>query len=163
MKNDAMSGKPRRIVFGSDHAGFEMKRRLMEAVASKCVEIEDLGTHDSSPVDYPDIAAAVAGRVSAGTADAGVLVCGTGLGMDIAANKFPFVRATLLYDDIAARYARMHNDANVAVFGARTMNPEDAVRRMLIFLEQSFEGGRHQARLDKIRELEKKTKTSAGV
>ena len=156
MNHDAMHERSRRIVFGCDHAGFEMKQLLMKAVAGEGIDIEDLGAKDSSSVDYPDYAAAVAGRVSAKTADVGVLVCGTGIGMDIAANKFPGVRAALLYDDVAANYSRLHNDANVAVFGARTMNPEDAERRLRIFLTQIFEGGRHQARLEKIRSFEKK-------
>jgi RpiB/LacA/LacB family sugar-phosphate isomerase len=107
-------------------------------------------------VDYPDFASKVAERVSGGKADTGVLVCGTGLGMSIAANKFPGVRAAVLYDDTAAKYARLHNDANVAVFGGRTMNPEDAARRLRMFLGESFEGGRHEKRIDKIRDIERK-------
>jgi len=133
-----------------------MKRCLMEAVADMEIEIEDLGTHGTSSVDYPDYAEAVAERLSKGTADFGVLTCGTGIGMDIAANKFPGVRAALLYDDVAARYARMHNNANIAVLGGRTMTPQDAARRIRIFIEEPYEGERHQARLDKIREIEKK-------
>jgi len=156
MRGDAISGRSRRIVFGSDHAGYEMKRYLMEAVADMEIEMEDLGTHGTSSVDYPDYAEAVAERVSKGTADVGVLTCGTGVGMDITANKFPGVRAALLYDDVTARCARMHNDANIAVFGGRTMTHEDAARRIRIFLGEPYEGERHQARLDKIREIEKK-------
>lgn len=151
-----MSGKPRRVVFGSDHAGYEMKRFLIEAVADMEIEVEDLGTNGTSPVDYPDYAEAVAERISNGTADVGVLACGTGIGMDITANKFPGVRAALLYDDTAARCARMHNDANIAVFGGRTMTQQDAARRIRIFLEEPYEGGRHKARLDKIRVIENK-------
>jgi len=156
MKDDAKAVKPLRVVFGSDHAGGDLKRRLMEAVAGMGIGTEDVGAYDASSVDYPDYAAAVAARVSMGAADAGVLVCGTGIGMDIAANKFPKIRAALLYDDVAAQYARMHNDANIAVFGARTMDTEDAVKRIRIFLTQPYEGGRHQARLDKIRDIEKR-------
>ena len=156
MKSDAIAEKPRRVVFGSDHAGYEMKRGLMEVVADMGIETEDLGARGTSSADYPDYAEAVAERVSNGTADAGVLTCGTGIGMDITANKFPGIRAALLYDDVAARYARMHNDANIAVFGARTMAPEDAKRRIRIFFEEPYEGERHQARLDKIRKIEKK-------
>ena len=151
-----MAERPRRVVLGSDHAGYEMKQRLMAAVADMGIWMEDLGTRETSSVDYPEYAAAVAQRISEETADVGVLVCGTGIGMDITANKFPGVRAALLYDDVAAKYARMHNDANIAVFGARTMGIEDAVRRLRIFFEEPYEGGRHQARLDKIREIEKK-------
>jgi ribose 5-phosphate isomerase B len=133
-----------------------MKRCLIAAVSNMGIEVEDLGSHGTSSVDYPDYAAAVALRVSKRMADTGILICGTGIGMDIVANKFPGVRAALLYDDVAARYARMHNNANVAVFGARTMDLEDAVRRMRMFLEEPFEGGRHQARLDKLCDIEKK-------
>ena len=146
---------PRRAVIASDHAGVEMKRRLREAMEALGVAVEDLGPPSDEPVDYPDYAAAVAGRVSAGAADAGVLVCGTGIGMSIAANRFPGVRAALLYDDEAARLSRLHNDANVAVFGARTMTGDDAERRLRIFLDGPFEAGRHDRRLEKIRCIEK--------
>jgi len=153
----------RRIVFASDHAGVDLKRRLIEAVAGMGVEAEDLGPWSVASVDYPDYAAAVAGRVSEGTADAGVLVCGTGLGMDMTANRFPGVRAALLYDDTAARYARMHNDANVAVFGARTMEAGDAERRLRLFLSEQFEGGRHAGRIAKIRGIEANLKEAPGA
>jgi len=151
-----LADPPRRIVLASDHAGVEMKRRLLEALGEMGVAAEDLGPQTQASVDYPDFAASVAERVSRGTADAGVLVCGTGLGMAMTANKFPGVRATVLYDDATARLARQHNDANVAVFGARTMSPGDAVRRLRIFLSEPFEGGRHGGRLAKIRDIEKK-------
>ncbi len=130
-----------------------MKRILREAIEALGISADDLGTGTGESVDYPDFAAAVARRVSAGTADAGVLVCGTGIGMSITANRFPGVRAALLYDDVAARYSRLHNDANVAVFGARTMSPEDVGRRLRIFLSEPFEAGRHARRLEKIRDI----------
>jgi len=158
-----MAATPRRIVLASDHAGVEMKRRLREALEEMGVVAEDLGTGSGESVDYPDYASAVARRVSRGTADAGVLVCGTGLGMSIAANKFPGVRAAVLYDDAAARYARRHNDANVAVFGARTMDPGDAVRRLRLFLSEPFEGGRHQGRVSKIRDIERSFSAAPGA
>jgi len=120
-----------------------MKGRLREALEALGISTEDLGTASGESVDYPDYAAAVARRVSAEAADVGVLVCGTGIGMSITANKFPGVRAALLYDDTAARFSRLHNDANIAVFGARTMSGDDAVRRLRLFLEQPFEAGRH--------------------
>ncbi|TRZ99363.1 MAG: ribose 5-phosphate isomerase B [Deltaproteobacteria bacterium] len=146
---------PRRVVIASDHAGVAMKGRLREAMAALGISAEDLGTASGESVDYPDYAAAVAGRVSGGSADAGVLICGTGIGMSIAANRFPGVRAAILYDDAAARLARLHNDANVAVFGARTMSADDAARRLRIFLSEPFEAGRHAVRLEKIRGNEK--------
>jgi glycine hydroxymethyltransferase len=154
---------PRRVVVASDHAGVEMKRRLLDALAGMGIAAEDLGTGSGASVDYPDYASAVAGRVSGGTADAGVLVCGTGLGMSISANKFPDVRAAVLYDDTAARYARLHNDANVAVFGARTMDAGDAERRLRLFFSEPFEGGRHADRLEKIHGIEAKFMSEPGA
>jgi ribose 5-phosphate isomerase B len=154
---------PRRVAIASDHAGVEMKRRLREALAEMGVDAEDLGADSPESVDYPDFAAPVAERVSRGSADAGVLVCGTGLGMAMTANKFPGVRAAVLYDDEAARLSRQHNDANVAVFGARTMSVEDAVRRLRLFLEEPFEGGRHERRITKIHHIEKKNSTGRGT
>ena len=158
-----MAAPPRRIVLASDHAGVEMKRRLLAALGEMGVAAEDLGPETPESVDYPDFAASVSDRVSRGTADAGVLVCGTGLGMAMTANKFPGVRAAVLYDDAAARLARQHNDANVAVFGARAMSSEDAIRRLRIFLAEPFEGGRHRGRLEKIRDIEKKNSTGGGT
>ena len=158
-----MTAHARRVVVASDHAGVELKRRLLDTIAGMGIEAEDLGPWSAASVDYPDYAAAVAGRVAEGTADAGVLVCGTGLGMSITANKFPGVRAALLYDDTAARYARLHNDANVAVFGARTMEAGDAERRLRLFLTEPFEGDRHAARLEKIRGIEANLKEAQGA
>jgi ribose 5-phosphate isomerase B len=152
-------GKP--IVMGSDHAGVDMKRRLRDELIALGFPVEDLGPATNDPVDYPDYAEAVALRVAGGKARAGVLICGTGLGMCITANKVPGIRAAVLYDDFTARYARMHNDANVAVFGARTMTPEDAVERLKVFLSESFEKGRHARRVDKISRLEKRACESA--
>lgn len=144
------------VAVASDHAGFEMKARLCEALAGWGCRVEDLGPGAPNPVDYPDYAEAVAWRVSDGRARLGVLVCGTGIGMAIAANKVHNVRAALLYSDFAARYARLHNDANVAVFGARTMSVEEAVARLRIFLDEPFEMGRHARRVEKIGKIEKR-------
>ncbi len=151
-----MSGNALPVAIASDHAGLEMKRALGEALSEWGYLVEDLGPGTQDPVDYPDYAEAVALRVSGGKADFGVLVCGTGIGMSISANKFPNVRAALLYDDYAARYARLHNDANVAVFGARTMKADAAVARLRIFLSETFEKGRHARRVKKIRGIEKR-------
>lgn len=142
------------VVLASDHAGIEMRRGLREELLAWGYRVEDLGPETADPVDYPEYAEAVAGRVSRGEARFGVLVCGTGIGMSIAANRFPGVRAALLYDGFAARYARLHNDANVAVFGARTMKADEAASRLKAFLAEPFEGGRHAARLSKIRRIE---------
>lgn len=131
-----------------------MRKGLRDELLARGYRVEDLGPETADPVDYPEYAEAVAGRVSRGEARFGVLVCGTGIGMSIAANRFPGVRAALLYDEFAARYARLHNDANVAVFGARTMRADEAASRLKIFLAEPFEGGRHAARLEKIRRIE---------
>ena len=144
------------IAVAADHAGLEMKRSLVEALMNWGYHVEDLGPGTTDPVDYPDYAEAVALRVSNGNADFGVLVCGTGIGMSITANKFPNVRAALLYDDYAAKYSRMHNDANVAAFGARTMKVEAAIARLKIFLSEAFEKGRHERRVKKIGGIEKR-------
>ncbi len=158
-----MTGRGVPVVLASDHAGVEMRGRLRDALDSWGYRTEDLGTKTPDPVDYPDYAEAVAGRVSRGEATFGVLVCGTGIGMSIAANRFPGVRAALLYDEIAARQARLHNDANVAIFGSRTMAPEEAVARLRVFLAEPFEGGRHAARLEKIRGMEQRAGRQASA
>ncbi|HSL92219.1 MAG TPA: ribose 5-phosphate isomerase B [Candidatus Limnocylindrales bacterium] len=144
------------VAVASDHAGLEMRGRLREALAEWGYAVLDLGTETAEAVDYPDYAEAVAVRVSGGQADLGVLVCGTGVGMSISANRFPGVRAALLYDDFTARASRLHNDANVAVFGSRTMPVETAVARLRIFLSEPFEKGRHARRLEKINRIEKR-------
>jgi ribose 5-phosphate isomerase B len=144
------------VSVASDHAGLEMKRSLRDALVEWGYAVEDLGPATADAVDYPDYAEAVASRVSGGQADLGVLVCGTGIGMSISANKFPNVRAALLYDDFTARAARLHNDANVAVFGSRTMPVEAAVARLRIFLSEPFERGRHARRVEKIGRIEKR-------
>lgn len=151
-----MTGHVLPVVIASDHAGVEMKRRLREDLASQGLPVEDLGPSGAEAVDYPDYAEAVARRIAGGRARCGVLVCGTGIGMTIAANRFPGVRAALLYDEFAARYARLHNDANVAVFGARTMSADDAVARLRIFLSEPFEEGRHSRRVEKIARIERR-------
>lgn len=154
-----MTGSGPPVVLASDHAGVEMKKRLKDDLVAQGYAVEDLGPSGPESVDYPDYAEAVARRVADGHARFGVLVCGTGIGMTIAANKFAGVRAALLYDDFAARYARLHNDANVAVFGARTMDAADAARRLRIFLSEPFEKGRHARRLEKIARIEKRLAT----
>jgi RpiB/LacA/LacB family sugar-phosphate isomerase len=145
------------VVLASDHAGVGMRKGLRGELLGWGYRVEDLGPESADPVDYPEYAEAVAERVSRGDARFGVLVCGTGIGMSIAANRFPGVRAALLYDEFAARFARLHNDANVAVFGARTMRADEAASRLKVFLAEPFEGGRHAARLEKIRRIENRT------
>lgn len=150
-----------RIAIASDHAGVWMKAGILAALTAERYPVEDLGPADGTSVDYPDYAEAVAERVVSGGAELGILVCGTGIGMSIAANKVPGIRAALLYDDTAARFARLHNDANVLVFGARAMRLPDVLRRLRLFLAESFEGGRHAGRLAKIRSIEQRRETPA--
>lgn len=139
-----------RIVVGSDHGGLELKRQLVESLESWGWEVADLGCHAPDSVDYPDFAAAVAEEVASGAARFGLLVCGTGIGMSIAANRIPGVRAALCHETYSAKMARAHNDANVLCLGGRVVGPELARAVLAAFLEGSFEGGRHEGRLGKI-------------
>lgn len=156
-----MTQRPFSAAIASDHAGIDLKGRIREDLLAAGHAVLDLGPGTADSVDYPDFAEAVARRVASGEVRLGILVCGTGVGMSISANKFPGVRAALLYDDVSARYARVHNDANVVVFGARTMDPDAVLSRLRIFLEASFADGRHSARLEKIRGIEKRLGLSA--
>lgn len=150
------------IVIGSDHAGFEMKKDLKGYLEGQGYHVTDLGPASTSRVDYPDYAESIAFRVSEKEAELGILICGTGIGMSIVANKVPGVRAAILYDETAARYARLHNDANVIIFGGRTMDIERVKRYLDIFLGEKFEGGRHRKRLEKIDKLESLLKRDRG-
>jgi ribose 5-phosphate isomerase B len=139
-----------KIVIASDHAGVEMKAQLFELIDEAGHEICDLGPADTSSVDYPDFAHAVAGAVAANEAERGILICGTGIGMSLAANRHPQVRAALCHDAFTAEMARRHNDANVMCIGARATGPGVAEQIVRIFLDTPFEGGRHQRRVEKI-------------
>ena len=145
-----------RVAIGSDHAGYDLKEALKRALAELHPDIEedDLGTTGPDSVDYPDFAARVAERVAAGRADRGILVCGTGIGMAMAANKVRGIRAASVNDEVSARLAREHNDANVLALGGRVTPPDTAVRLMKIFLDTPFTGGRHKRRVEKIAALE---------
>ena len=143
-----------RVALGADHAGVRLKDAVRSLLESKAIEVQDVGTADDASVDYPDYALVVGRRVASGAADCGILVCGTGLGMAIAANKVDGVRAAAVVDLDAARLAREHNDANVLALGARTTSPELAMQIVHTFLDTPFAGGRHQHRLDKIRAIE---------
>jgi len=141
---------PVRVAIGSDHAGFEMKEILKEYVKSLGHAVEDFGAPSSDPVDYPDIGYKVAREVASGRFDRGILICGTGIGMSIVANKVPGVRAALVGDTETARLAREHNDANILALGARVVRPEYVRDIVRVFLETSFAGGRHARRVEKI-------------
>jgi len=139
-----------RIAIAADHAGYALKEAIKRALASSDAQVDDLGAHNDASVDYPDYAAAVARRVAAGACDRGILVCGTGIGMAMAANKIAGVRAATVWNADTARLAREHNDANILSLGARVLPADFAVSLVRIFLETPFAGGRHQARVDKI-------------
>jgi RpiB/LacA/LacB family sugar-phosphate isomerase len=145
----------KKIALGADHAGYALKEEIKKALKEGGILVEDLGTRSTDPVDYTDIAQAVAEAVAAGRADGGVLVCGTGIGMGIAANKIPGVRAAVCHDDETARLAREHNDANVLCLGGRLHDAAMATRMVKAWLEATFAGGRHARRVEKIRALER--------
>ena len=140
----------RTVAVGVDHAGFPLKRPLVERLERSGRAVLDLGADGTGPVDYPDYAFAVARALRDGEAEFGVLVCGAGVGMSIAANRYPWVRAALCHDAAAARLARAHNDANVLALGARVVPVETALECLAAFLEAGFEGGRHARRVGKL-------------
>ncbi len=143
------------IAVGADHAGFELKEKVKQELERLGHRVEDVGTHSSESVDYPDFAAQVARRVAAGRAERGILVCGTGTGMAMAANKVAGVRAASVTDAAAARLSREHNDANVLGLGARLIEEPRALEIVRAWLEAEFAGGRHQRRVEKISEIER--------
>jgi ribose 5-phosphate isomerase B len=143
-----------RIAIGSDHRGGSIRQRILEFVAQLGHEVVDFGSNEEGPVDYPDIAQQVAHEVGSGNADRGILVCGTGIGMCIAANKVHGVRAAPCHDDLTAEMSRRHNDLNVLCLSADLLG-EGLIHRMLeIWLATPFEGGRHARRVDKITAIE---------
>ena len=139
-----------KIAIAADHGGFALKQKLIEAFTPKGYQFDDLGTNSEESVDYPDYAEKVCHALLEHKADLGILVCGSGIGISIAANRHKGIRAALLYSDEVAALARKHNNANVAVFGGRTMAEDDVLRRMQIFLNTEFEGGRHIRRIEKL-------------
>jgi ribose 5-phosphate isomerase B len=138
------------IAIASDHAGVELKKALCEVILASGREVRDLGPADTTSVDYPDFAHRVADAVLSGEVAMGVLICGTGIGMSLSANRHPGVRAALCHDAFTAEMARRHNDANVLCVGARVTGLGVAEQIVRIFLETPFEGGRHQRRVEKI-------------
>lgn len=145
-----MSDASKPLALGSDHAGFALKQSLKQALGQWGIEFEDLGTMSEASVDYPDFAHAVADGVADGKYRFGVLVCGTGLGVSMAANRHKGVRAAVCTDSYAAKMARQHNDANVLCVGARIVGPGLAEDILKAFLDAPFEGGRHAKRVTKI-------------
>ena len=139
-----------KIVIASDHGGLDLKEQVKSYYAGKGVALDDVGTYSSDSCDYPDIAAAACNKSLRGDADWGILICGTGIGISIAANRFKGIRAALLYSEDVARLAKEHNNANVVVFGGRTMRYEDVITRLEAFENAFFGGERHQRRIDKL-------------
>jgi ribose 5-phosphate isomerase B len=138
------------IAVASDHAGFDLKELLKRDLQQAGHDVLDLGTNSTTSVDYPDFGAAMADAIASGKASKGVLVCGTGIGISIAANRNPRVRAALAHDVTSARLSREHNDANVVAFGARLIGAETAREALKVFLNTQFEGGRHGGRVAKL-------------
>lgn len=143
-----------RIAIGSDHAGFQLKTAARAHLEGRGFELLDLGTHAAERCDYPDHGAAVARAVAGGEADLGVLVCGTGVGMAMAANKIPGIRAAVVSDTFSARATRQHNDCNVLCIGERVVGGGLALAILKAWIATDFEGGRHQRRVNKISALE---------
>ncbi|MBI5484247.1 MAG: ribose 5-phosphate isomerase B [Deltaproteobacteria bacterium] len=144
------------IVIGSDHGGLSHKSAISSYLTARGLEVIDAGTNGDASVDYPDFGSKVAEMVASGQAASGILVCGTGIGMSIAANKVPGIRAALVTDAFMARMAKEHNTANILVLGGRVLDEQKACELVGAWLDASFEGGRHQGRLDKITEIETK-------
>jgi ribose 5-phosphate isomerase B len=154
--------KPR-IAIGSDHAGFLVKEAIRKYLQAAGYLVHDQGTNSEESVDYPDYGKAVGEHVASKQADLGIAVCGSGIGISIAANKVPGIRAALAQDVITARLAREHNDANVLALGGRIVTPEAAIEMVQIFLTTTYLGGRHQRRVDKITQIERDERSKTAM
>lgn len=145
-----------KLAIASDHGGFHLKKAILRLLDSRKIEYVDLGVTSEDSVDYPDYAAQVAGQVSSGQADAGILVCGTGIGMAITANKFKGIRAAVVTDPFTAQMSKEHNDSNVIALGGRVLDEPKAEATVQAWLDAKFQAGRHERRLEKISEIENK-------
>ncbi len=145
-----------RIAIGSDHAGFSLKEELKEFLIKKGYQVKDVGAFSDDSVDYPEFSEKVAVLVSQKKADRGIVICGTGIGVSIVANKVPGVRAALCQNVFTARYSRRHNDSNVLALGARVVELTQAKKIIITWLTTSFEGGRHERRVKQIKKIEDK-------
>ena len=142
------------LVLGSDHGGFLLKQEIKKHLEERGIAFSDVGCFDENSVDYPDIAKAACDKIVSGECELGILICGTGIGISMAANKVKGIRAACCSDCFSARATRMHNDANVLCMGGRVVGPGLACQMVDEFLSASFEGGRHQRRVDKLTALE---------
>ncbi len=143
-----------KIAVGCDHGAFDHKNAIVEHLKTRGFTVKDFGIYENKSVDYPDIAKPVCQSVAKGEYDLGILVCGTGIGMSIAANKVKGIRAAACSEHFSAKYTRLHNNSNVLCLGGRVIGVGTAIELVDIFVDTSFEGGRHQARVDKITEIE---------
>ncbi len=140
----------KKIIIGSDHGGFELKEIILKELEKLEMEVTDVGCFDNHSVHYPEIGQKVAQKIAKGNFLSGILICGTGIGMSIAANRFENVRATLCHDQLTARFSREHNNSNLLVLGGRVLGVETAKAILEVWLNTEFEGGRHRERLDLI-------------
>ncbi|WP_214826095.1 ribose 5-phosphate isomerase B [Exiguobacterium algae] len=145
-----------KIAIGADHGGFNLKKEIVTLLEELGHEYKDFGTHSADSIDYPDVAIPVAEAVAAGEFDRGILICGTGIGIGIAANKVKGIRAALVHDSFSAKATRQHNDSNIMTMGERVIGPGLAVDLVATWLETDFEGGRHSNRVDKMSAYESK-------
>lgn len=145
-----------KIAIGCDHGGMAIKPAVLEVLKENEIEVEDFGCFDGASVDYPDYALKVAEAVSAGEAEKGIILCGTGIGISIAANKVKGIRAAVCHDLFTAQMCAQHNDANILAMGGRVVSAELAAQMTQVWLDTPFEGGRHSARVGKITEIENK-------
>lgn len=145
-----------KVAFGCDHGGFIYRDKILEYLKENGIEVVDFGTFSSESMDYPDVALPAAECVARGDVDYGILVCGTGIGMSLAANKVKGIRCAHVNDIFSAEFTRRHNNSNIIALGARIAKVEDIILYIKIFLNTPFEGGRHQNRIDKISQIEEK-------
>lgn len=142
------------IAIGCDHGGFELKEAIIAHLKERNTEYRDFGIYENKSVDYPEIASVVAKAVQSGECEKGILVCGTGIGMSLAANKFKGIRAAACSETFSAKYTRLHNDSNIICLGGRVIGPGVAIEMVDLFIDTQFEGGRHTRRVDMISALE---------
>ncbi|WP_214815444.1 ribose 5-phosphate isomerase B [Exiguobacterium sp. s131] len=145
-----------KIAIGADHGGFNLKKEIVALLEELGHEYKDFGTHSADSIDYPDVAIPVAEAVAAGEFDRGILICGTGIGIGIAANKVKGIRAALVHDSFSAKATRQHNDSNIMTMGERVIGPGLALDLVTTWLDTDFEGGRHSNRVDKMSSYESK-------
>lgn len=143
-----------RIAFGCDHGGFPSKDCVLAFLKNNNIQVADCGTDSNDSVDYPDFAKKVCDCILSGNADKGILICGTGIGMSIAANKYKGIRAAVVYDEFTAKACKEHNNANVLCLGSRVLDNDKIIKLIGIWLNSVYEGGRHDKRLEKITEIE---------